>query len=209
MNDIKLIPKKNDPKKEGESGFRLSSNGISGKSVSENISRLSKGITLNSGFLLWPAVIFLLAAVLVCLGLFGYKMSLDKQKNGLIQKIDELNQTRDVAFEKNLMDLKDKIDSLKNILSNQAYSSDVFTLLEELVVPQVYFVSLSSDLAKMSISLNTMAFNVDSLVKQLVVFKNDSRIKKASLNSVSTDNSGQVNSAIELQLKSSILYPKQ
>lgn len=199
MNDIKLIPKKNDQKKEG----------ISGKSISENISKLGKGITLNSGFLLWPSVIFLLAAVLVCLGLLGYKMSLDKQKNGLIQKVDELNQTRDVAFEKDLMDLKDKIDGLKNILSNQAYSSDVFTLLEELVVPQVYFASLSSDLAKMSISLNTMAFDVDSLVKQLVVFKNDSRIKKASLNSVNTDNSGQVNSTIELQLKSSILYPKQ
>ena len=209
MNDIKLMPGKSDQKKEVGLGFNLSSNGISGKNVSENISKLSEEVTLKSGFFLWPAAIFLLVAVLACLGLWGYKMSLSKQKDGLVQKIDELNQTRDVAFEKTLISLKDKIDGLKNILNNQAYFSDVFTMLEELVIPQVYFASLNSNLAKMSVSLNTTAIDIDSLVKQLVVFKSDGRIKKASLGSISSDNSGQINSIIELELKSTILYPSR
>jgi len=142
------------------------------------------------------------------LGLWGYKMSLDKQKDGLAQKISELNQTRDVEFENNLMDLKDKIEGLKNILNNQVYSSGIFTLIEDLVVPQVRFASFNGDLAQMTVNLETLAINVDSLVKQMVVFKNDGRVEKATFNSVGTDNSGQINSTIELQLKPSGFYQK-
>ncbi|OIO52679.1 MAG: hypothetical protein CO003_00630 [Candidatus Portnoybacteria bacterium CG_4_8_14_3_um_filter_44_15] len=208
MNDIKLMPRESDRDKGDSPGFGFSSkNGLS-KGVSENISKLGKDITLKGGFLFGLSLMFLIVAILLYLGLWGYKMSLDKQKDGLAQKISELNQTRDVEFENNLMDLKDKIEGLKNILNNQVYSSGIFTLIEDLVVPQVRFASFNGDLAQMTVNLETLAINVDSLVKQMVVFKNDGRVEKATFNSVGTDNSGQINSTIELQLKPSGFYQK-
>lgn len=211
MNDIRLTPEERDQGGQGGQGSGFSpkdiSRGIS-KGLAESVSNLGQSVTLKGGFVFWTAAIFLLVAVLGCLGLWGYKMSLDRQKENLNQKISELNQTRDVDFEKNLMDLKSKIDGLKNILNNQTYSSNIFFLLEELVVPQVRFASLDSDVSKLTISLGALATSVDALVKQIVVFKNDSRIKTANFTSVSTDNSGQINTTIELRLKSSIIYPK-
>lgn len=207
MNEIKLMPGENDKRTGSGSGFDLSSNqkGFS-KGISGGLSKLGEDITLKSGFLFGPAVVFLIVVVLLVLGLWGYKMSLDRQSSGLAQRIAELSQTRDVEFENELIDLKDKIEGLKNILNNQVYASGIFTLLEELVVPQVRFANLSGDLSQMTISLGTLATDVDSLVKQLVVFKNDDRVEKATLSSIGMDNSGEVNSVIELRLRPSVFY---
>ena len=205
MNDIKFTPETNSKNKEGGSAFGFSPKEML-KGVSETTSKLGQDITLKGGFLFGLSLVFLIVAGLLCLGLWGYKMTLDKQKETLAQKIDELSQTRDIEFENNLMDLKDKIEGLKNILNNQAYSSGIFDLLEELVVPQVHFTSFGSDLAKMNIALGVTAANIDSLVKQMVVFKEDNRIEKAILNSVNMDDSGQISSDIELRLKPSVFY---
>ncbi len=197
MNDIKLMPEKYDRKKQKSSGFKLSS---------ESVSQLSEKLLLKGGFFFILSLIFLILVVLAVVGLWAYKQNLVKEGESLVAQTENLRSQRDIEFENKLMDLKEKIEGTKGILKNRIYSSLFFAMLEELVLPQVQFVGLSSDLNKGTVILKTEASDFDSLTKQLVAFEEDERVKNVSVSSVRLEESGKVGSDLSLELKPSVIY---
>ncbi len=197
MNDIKLTPDRYNKEKSDDSGMKISMG---------SVSELSKKLTSKGGLWFGLTLAFLAVAVLLSLGLWGYKITLVEEEEGLIQKMDELAEQRDVDFENKLIDLKNKIDGLKNILSSRAYSSMIFSLLEELVVPGVHFTGFRGDLSTGKILIKAEGNSFDDLDKQIVVFEENENIKGISVSSVGIGETGRVSSEIEIELKPSILY---
>ncbi len=159
----------------------------------------------QGNFFVILSVSLLVAVVLSCFGLWGYKISLNKDKEDLSQKIDELQSQRDLELEANFMDLKEKIDNFKNILAKRVYSLNLFKMFEELALTQVQFSNLNVELSQLEASLSLKAVNYTVLAKQIVVFEQDSRIKSVDFSEASLGSDGWVNSNVELKFNSDFL----
>jgi len=199
MDDIKIIPDKNSEKKSASSGLGISLEGVS---------QLSERLIEKSRLWFVLSIVFLIVSVLLSLGLWGYKTSLAQEEENLVKRIGDLESQRDREFESNLMDLKEKIEGVESILENRVYSSVVFALLEELVVPGAQFAGFNTNLNKGEVILEIKADNFVALNKQIVVFEQDERIEKVSLSSSNLDEVGKVSSEVGIKIRTNILYSK-
>lgn len=188
--DIKLMPKKYDHGKDA------------GQPTA--ISKSSKFIPKESSFVVL-SVILLTIVILISAGLWWYEYSMDKEKQNLNAKLQELASQRDLDLEANFIELKDGIDNLKKLLDNHIRSSELFVMIEDLTLPQVQFISFNSDLLKSTLSLDIRAVNYNIFAKQLVVFEQDQRIKSLIFSKVAMDNDGGVGSSLELELDPNFL----
>lgn len=188
--DIKLMPKKYDHGKDA------------GQPTA--ISKSSKFIPKENSFVVL-SVILLTIVILISAGLWWYEYSMDKEKQNLNAKLQELASQRDLDLEANFIELKDGIDNLKKLLDNHIRSSELFVMIEDLTLPQVQFISFDSDLLESTLSLDIRAVNYNIFAKQLVVFEQDQRIKSLIFSKVAMDNDGGVGSSLELELDPNFL----
>ncbi len=198
MNDIKLTPEKY-KKKSDNSGMGISM---------DDVSELSDRLSSKGGLWFSLTLVFLILTILISFGLWGYKLTLGQQEENLVVRIGELNEERDLEFERSLMELKVRIERMKDILESRSYPSSVFTVLEELVIPGVRFGEFESNLSEEEISIGILASTLNNLNKQVILFESDDRVKKVNLSSVSLDETGNVVSNILIKLKSSLFYSK-
>ena len=197
MNDIKLMPDKYNKNKSGDSGPKLSM---------ENISQLGERLTSKGSLWFGLSIFFLIATVLISLGLWGYKISLVQGEEKLDKRIGEINSQRDLEFESKLTDLKEKIEGARSILGNRVYPSSVFSLIEELTIPGIQFSELSLDIARGQVILMVEANTFGALAKQIVVFEEDERVEDINLTSANLNELGKATSKIDIKLKTNIFY---
>ncbi|MFH1671240.1 MAG: hypothetical protein ABH889_00460 [Candidatus Portnoybacteria bacterium] len=197
MNDIKLMPDKYNKNKSGDSGPKLSM---------ENISQLGERLTSKGSLWFGLSIFFLIATVLISLGLWGYKISLVQGEEKLDKRIGEINSQRDLEFESKLTDLKEKIEGARSILGNRVYPSAVFSLIEELTIPGIQFSELSLDIARGQVILMVEANTFDALAKQIVIFEEDERVEDINLTSANLNELGKATSKIDIKLKTNIFY---
>jgi len=191
--DIKLMPDKY--KEKGISGgSKLPGAGLSGF------------FGAKGGLLSTLPFILLIVVILACFGLWGYKISLDKGMESLVQRFEELQEQRDLDLETGFMELKERIEVFRSILKERTYSLNVLEMLEESTLPQVYYTNFDVDLAKFTIGLGAEAADYDTMAKQIVVFEDDSRITDVIFSEVGLKKSGWVNSTLELGLNPDFLY---
>lgn len=167
-------------------------------------SKLSMVSTVN--FWLTLSFILIIGVVLVYFGLWGYKISLDKNKGNLVQRIEELQDQRDFDLENDFVKLKKGIEGFKNILEKRTYSLNILKMLEELTLLQVWYSNFGADLAKLTVNLKIEVADYDVLAKQVLIFEKDPRIKKVNFSEVSLGEISSVNSDLELELDGSFLY---
>lgn len=188
--DIKLMPKKYDQIQ-----------GAGKSSVALNGARF---IPKQESFVI-SSIILLIVVVLISAGLWWYEYSLNKEKDNLNAKLQELANQRDLDLEANFTELKDGIDNLKKLLDNHIRSSGLFVMVEELSLPQVQFVSFGSDLLESTLSLDVKAASYNVFAKQVVVFQQDERIKNVTFSEVVMDDDGGVSSSLKLELDPNFL----
>ncbi len=165
-------------------------------------------VQLASKANLWFVLSFvlLIGLVLVCFGLWGYKINLDKNKESLVQKMEELQAQRDLNLENDFMELKETIENFRKILDKRIYSSNILETLEELTIPDVQYSNFKVNFGRLLLDLKAEAADYNSLAKQVIIFKNDSRINKVNLFEVSLEKSGWVGTNLNLELNPSFLY---
>ncbi len=192
--DIKIMPEKYKRRKEAAIGFKVSATGFLNKLTSKT----NLWLTLTIGFLL--------LVILIYFGLAGYKNNLIEEKGNLEERIVELNNQRDLGMEANFIELKTGIEDLRKVLENRLYSSKLFELLEEITLPRVQFTGLEADLFQAKLSLKAEAADYPTLAKQVVIFEQDSRIKKVDLSEVGLETSGRVASNLRIELNPDFLW---
>ena len=189
--DFKLIPEKYN--KESNSNLATGFSGV------------AFYLTSKANLWLVLSLILLAGSVLGCFWAIGYRNDLVNEKEELASNVEALQNQRDLKLEADFTELKDKIDVLKNVWTTRLYLSRIFGMLEELALSQVSFVDLNADLSQMLIKLKVETADYNTLAKQFIVFKEDSRIEKADIRGISLEESGEISSEFSLEIDPSFL----
>ena len=164
------------------------------------------GFSVDSNHLIAVSLSLLTVIVILCFGLWGYKMHLSDKINGTIVEINNLQDKRDFELEADFANLKEKIEDFKKISEVHVYPSNIFKILEELTIPQIKFVGFEADLLEAELTLKVESIDYNTLAKQIVVFEDDSRIEEVNLSGVKLSDSGKVNSDLNMKINLDFLY---
>jgi len=178
---MKLIPEKYKIKEGSNAGLLVSI-----------LSKLGNYLFSSAGLLMFLSLILLFGVVLAYFGLLGYENNLLDRKEIAENNVEELQGQRNLETEATLIELKEKIDTLKDLLKIHVYPSRIFQILEELALTQVRFVELQADLSRMQLRLNSEMADYSVLAKQISVFEGDSRINKVDVSEINLNKSGRV-----------------
>lgn len=195
--DIKLMPKLAIEK--GKTSYGLNKEAAADFSQLENIKKN------GGGPFLYLAVGLLAIAVLTCLGLWGYQIFLNNQKADLDKKIEELNNQRDLKLEAKFALVKESIDNLTRLVERRTYPINLFNLLEQLTLAQVWFPNFRADFTKGEMDLDIETVNYNTMAKQISIFEQDSRIKKVEANDFGLGETGGVTTKIRIDFLPSSL----
>jgi len=195
--DIKLIPDKY--KKKDKIGI---------KSKNLALGHLSEEITSRNSILMILSIGFLIVVVLISLGLWRYQSNLIKNKVSLTERIENLQNQRNDDLESNFIELGKRIKGFEKILEHRIYLSKVFEMIEELTLSQVKFADMNIDLSENKFNLKTEASSYSVLAKQVLIFKEDPRIKNVDLSKAVLSTYGRVASELTLELDSSFSLSK-
>ena len=156
--------------------------------------------------------IFVFALVIIGLLIYGglvfYNKSLVKDIKETENKIKELNDQKDKDFEKGAVSLDKALNSLKNILKNHLYWSNVFSKFEKTTVPQVVFSNFSGSInqdGSVALSLNGKTSGYTYLAKQMVSFGQEKMVSGIELSGISISSQGGIEFVLNINFSKDIL----
>jgi len=126
--------------------------------------------------------LIIMGAVLVVSIFFiiGVRFGLEIYYQNIIVKIEEINQEISVLdtdirsydeLQKNVKNMKNKIDNVRDLLNSHIYWSQFLSKLESYTIPDVYYTGLTADVNG-AVSLTVVGRDYESAVKQYLVFQN-------------------------------------
>ena len=141
-------------------------------------------------------------------GLFYYNKSLTEKLSELRTQAEEINRQRDTEFEEKVISLEAVLNSLKKILKNHVYWSNVFSKFESLTLPQVSFSNFSASLKDdgsvgLTISGNTSGYTY--LAKQMVSFSQDELVSNIGLSEINLGTEGGIEFGLSVDFLGDIL----
>jgi len=172
----------------------------------KKINLFKNNFSVDSNQLLILSSSLLILVILICFGLWGYKIYLSKDISESVAEIENLQNQRDFELEADFANLKIKIEDFKKISNVHVYPSKIFDILEELTISQVRFIGLEANLLEANLVLETESIDYKTLAEQIVIFENDARIKTVNLSEVRLDDSGKVNSNLKIEIDPDFLY---
>ncbi len=159
----------------------------------------------KAGVILTASIIFLTLSLLIWGGLWWYQNSIVQKTTLVTSRIDELQAQRDVEIEKVLIELDKSIKNLDEVLKDRIYPVNIFNVLEDLVLPEVFFSSFSSDVSEATVSTHVIAQNYKILAEQMIVFKESSRIENVEFNSINLGDEGNASADFIISLDPGLL----
>ena len=98
---------------------------------------------------------------------------------------------------------------VKNLLAAHAYTSKIFSFLEEMTLSNVVWENFSFNAAGTEILLYGRAQTLSVASKQILVFEGDKRVANASVSGAQLDRDGGVGFSIKINLDPKILNARQ
>jgi hypothetical protein len=123
-----------------------------------------------------------------------YRVQLDNLKT----KISGTEDKNTKIMESRILSSKRKIEAFDGIFSSYPKSSRFFEMISELCHPKVYFPEVNLAVEELSASLGGHTENFASLKEQVLIFKNDSRIKNFVLSDINLGQNGGVDFKLSL-----------
>jgi hypothetical protein len=138
-------------------------------------------------------------------GLWWYKDSIIQETTLITDKITTLQSQRDVKVEEALIELDKTIKSLDDVLKDRIYPANIFGVLEDLVLPEVFFSSFSSDVSGAAVSIDVTAKNYRVLAEQMIVFKESRQIENVEFSSINLGDEGYASANFDVELDPNLL----
>jgi len=153
-------------------------------------------------------LVLVIISLSVYAGLFFYEKSLNKQVEKIQSQIEEINKQRDIEFEKETISLEKNLKELKIILKNHLYWSNIFSKIENLVVPQVIFSKLEGDTksdGSADLTLEGKTLGYTYLAKQMVSFSQDDMVSNVEVSKINVADQGGIEFNLNINFIKNIL----
>lgn len=184
----------------------------------DNISLIPKDYKeegFNFGAIFSKMGVFIVGLVILSLlvygGLFFYAKSLTSKLNETVSKIEEINKKRDTDFEGKVVSLERALKTLKILLKDHLYWSNLFLKFEKLVVPQVSFADFSATTVKdgsVSLILQGNASSYTYLAKQMVSFSQEKLISNMEVSGITLGTEGGIEFNLNINFLKDVLIVK-
>lgn len=149
--------------------------------------------------------IALFVSTIICFFIFDAKTSSLQGKLVEAQKLTEsIGTPAQKDLEKKVFDYQKKIDDFAVILAGHEIPSNVFSLIERLTFPSVWFYSISVNNATGNIQLSGETETKDTLIQQVSILEGSDFITSVSNLSSGVTESGRVKFNLSLSLDPSI-----
>lgn len=164
-------------------------------------------IEIESGFSvkksILPLTVFVIGLIAVLFVASSYAF-LYFSSEDISRKIDERNQklietAEEKALKKELSGYEFKINTFKSLLENRGKTLNVFSFLEQVCHPDVWFKNFNYDSSKSSVSISATTKDFIVLAQQLIILKQHQDIlTKITLSNLSRDPKEGVNFSLDL-----------
>lgn len=138
-------------------------------------------------------------------GLWWYKNSIAQKATLVSGQIEQLQSQRDVEVENILIELDKTIKSLDEVLKNRIYPVNFFSVLEDLVLPEVFFSTFSSDIPEAAVDVHVIAKDYRVLAEQMIVFKESDRLENVEFNSINLEDQGNASADFRVEMDPDLL----
>ena len=149
--------------------------------------------------LVYTGITVLILVFVLVGGLYFYKKSLENQKTELDAEIVRLDKDRNKDIETNLLTLNKQLSLLSTLLDSHILWSKALNKIENLLQPQVQFLSFSAAVIDNRFEFKALAANYTVVARQIASFVSDDSIKDIALTDVHVLTSGQLEFGIKLE----------
>ena len=149
--------------------------------------------------LIYTGITVLVLMFVLVGGLYFYKSTLEDKKAGLDAQIINLEKDRNKNVEQNLLTLSKQLSLISTLLDSHIVWSKAFSKVENLLQPQVQFLSFSAAVSDNRFEFKALANNYTVVARQIAAFVSDDSIKDISLTNVHVLTTGKLEFSIKLE----------
>ncbi|OGM99025.1 MAG: hypothetical protein A2915_03650 [Candidatus Yanofskybacteria bacterium RIFCSPLOWO2_01_FULL_41_34] len=149
--------------------------------------------------LIYIGMAALILVVVAIVGLYFYKNSLENKKNDLDAEIANLEKQRDKNVETNLLTLSKQLSLISTLLDSHIVWSKALGKIENLLQPQVQFLSFAATVSDNRFEFKALATNYTVVARQIAAFVSDDSIKDIALNDVHVLTTGKLEFSVKLE----------
>lgn len=137
--------------------------------------------------------------------LFFSLKNLNSQKVQLEKRISEIKTPQIKEIERELSGLGKSFSYMRNLLESHFLISKLFPFLESKILKNVFLDSFSFNLSERKVEVSGIAESFEDLSKQYFVFKEDPKIEKLEILSVSLTPEGKISFKISFHFNVDII----
>lgn len=156
----------------------------------------------------WLVILLIVELLLIIILVISYLyfiFSSEKMEKILIKTPQEVNLEQDIAAkETELKLLKTKIDTFAQLLEKHQKTANLFSFLEKVCLPDVWFSKFDFSSEALTISGHTKDFV--SLGQQILAFQAEPVVKEVKLSEISLVPKGGVDFSLSIKLSPTIFY---
>ena len=148
---------------------------------------------------IYAGIAILVLMLILIGGLYFYKISLENSKIELDVQIADLEKDRDKKVETNLIVLNKQLALISTLLDSHVIWSKALNKIENLLQPQVQFLSFSATVLDNKFEFKALATNYTVVAKQIASFVSDDSIKDVALTDVHVLTSGKLEFDLKIE----------
>ncbi len=149
--------------------------------------------------LIYTGITLLVLMVVMIGGLYYYKGTQETKRTDLDTKISALEKDRDKKVETNLLTLNKQLSLISTLLDSHVVWSKALSKIENLLQPQVQFLSFSAAVLDNRFEFKALATNYTVVARQIAAFVSDDSIKDITLTNVHVLTNGKLEFSIKLE----------
>ena len=149
--------------------------------------------------LIYAGITVLVLMLVLTGGLYFYKSTLEDTKTGLDEQIINLEKERDKKVEANLLTLSKQLSLISTLLDSHIIWSKALSKVENLLQPQVQFLSFSAAVSDNKFEFKALATSYTVVARQIASFVSDDSIEDVTLNSIRVLTNGKLEFGIKLE----------
>ena len=162
---------------------------------------VSPKLKIISGILL---VITIILMVLSGLEYYWLNIRLRGEVNSLKNQVEAVDVKQKTLQTQQFVVVQSQLRSLRSILENHIYATNLFEFLESIAHPKTRFIGLGADLDSRVIKLRVEAASFAVVAEQLKILENSPLVEKFSTSDFSTGQKGEISFSLDVTLKNSV-----